>query len=56
MVQWFFDTAGVGSLVVFVVAISVFIAYFRMLRWIQTAPPPPVEKPAESDPAGEKAP
>lgn len=56
MVHWFFDTAGIGSLIVIVVAISVFIAYFRMLRWIQTAPPPPAEKSAEAETSGEKAP
>ncbi|MEW6400541.1 MAG: hypothetical protein AB1649_02010, partial [Chloroflexota bacterium] len=41
MAHWFFDTPSIGSIIVFVVAISVFIAYFRMLRWIQTAPPDP---------------
>lgn len=41
MTFWFFDTSGIGSIVVFVVAISVFIGYFRMLRWIQTTPPDP---------------
>ena len=39
MAHWFFDTPTVGSIIVFVVAMSVFIAYFRMLRWIQTTPP-----------------
>jgi hypothetical protein len=39
MVLWFLDTAGIGSIVVFVVAISVFLVYLRMLRWIQTTPP-----------------
>ncbi len=56
MVHWFFDTAGIGSIIVFVVAITVFSVYFRMLRWIQTTPPPPVEKPVEPEPGGEKAP
>ena len=41
MVHWFFDTPTIGSVIVFVVAISVFVAYFRMLRWIQTTPPDP---------------
>jgi hypothetical protein len=48
MAHWFLDTPTVGSIVVFVVAISVFIAYFRMLRWIQTTPPDP--KPQEETP------
>lgn len=39
MVLWFLDTPSVGSLVVFAVGLSVFIAYFRMLRWIQSTPP-----------------
>lgn len=55
MVHWFFDTAGIGSLIVFAVAISVLIAYIRMLRWIQTAPPPPAEKPAEPEVSEGKA-
>jgi hypothetical protein len=41
MVLWFLDTAGIGSIIVFVVAISVFLIYVRMLRWIQTTPPDP---------------
>lgn len=41
MVLWFLDTAGIGSIVVFVVGISVFLIYLRMLRWIQTTPPDP---------------
>jgi hypothetical protein len=48
MISWFFDTAGIGSLVVFAVAISVFIAYFNMVRWIQKTPPPPDMPPANS--------
>lgn len=55
MVHWFFDTAGIGSIIVFVVAISVFIAYFRMLRWIQTTPPPPAEEPAGEETPQERA-
>lgn len=55
MVHWFFDTAGIGSIIVFVVAISVFIGYFRMLRWIQTAPPSPPEKPAGEETPQERA-
>ena len=44
MAHWFFNTPGIGSIVVFTVGISVFIAYFRMLHWIQTAPPDPESK------------
>ncbi len=44
MAYWFFNTPGIGSIVVFVVAISVFIAYLRMLCWIQTTPPDPKPK------------
>jgi hypothetical protein len=39
MAHWFFDTPTIGSIIVFIVGISVFIAYVRMLRWIQTTPP-----------------
>ena len=51
MAQWFFDTPGIGSIIVFVVAISVFIAYVRMFRWIQTTPsdPKPENEPPTSD-------
>jgi hypothetical protein len=41
MAHWFFDTPGIGSIIVFGVGISVFIGYVRMLRWIQTTPPDP---------------
>jgi hypothetical protein len=36
------NTAGIGSIVVVVVGLSVFVAYVYMLRWIQTAPRDPV--------------
>jgi hypothetical protein len=39
MAHWFFDTPGIGSIIVFVVGISVLVAYVRMFRWIQTSPP-----------------
>lgn len=39
MAHWFFDTPGIGSIIVFVVGISVLVAYLRMFRWIQTTPP-----------------
>ena len=55
MVHWFFDTPGIGSLIVIVVAISVLIAYIRMLRWIQTAPPPAGEKLTETEASEGKA-
>jgi hypothetical protein len=51
MTYWFFDTPGIGSIIVFVVGISVFIAYVRMFRWIQTTPPDtePANEPSTSD-------
>jgi hypothetical protein len=55
MVHWFFDTAGIGSLIVILVAVSVLVAYIRMLRWIQTAPPPAGEKLAEAEASEGKA-
>jgi hypothetical protein len=45
MAFWFLDTAGIGSLVVLAVGLSVFAAYVYVLRWIQTAPAD-----AEADP------
>ncbi len=57
MGHWFVDTAGIGSIIVMVVGISVLVAYFRMLRWIQTTPRPVLVKtPAaeESQPGGAK--
>ncbi len=38
MAHWIIDTAGVGSLIVFVVAGSALIAYVLMIRWIARAP------------------
>ncbi|MGC8779812.1 MAG: hypothetical protein ACP5UQ_03015 [Anaerolineae bacterium] len=38
MAHWIIDTAGVGSLIVFMVAGSVLIAYALMTRWIVQAP------------------
>jgi len=38
MAHWLIDTAGIGSLIVFVVAGSVFVAYIVMVRWIARAP------------------
>lgn len=38
MAHWILDTAGVGSLIVFLVAGSVLIAYILMTRWIVQAP------------------
>jgi hypothetical protein len=54
MTHWFFDTAGIGSIIVFVVAISVLVAYVRMLRWIQTAPPSSAQPADDPDAAGGK--
>jgi hypothetical protein len=45
---WIIDTAGIGSIIVFVVGLSTLGAYFYMLRWIQTAPPDPAPEPGES--------
>ncbi len=51
MGYWLVDTAGVGSIIVFVVGLSALAAYAYMLRWIQTAPrdPAPAETPAEDE-------
>jgi|GEM_PF-1354324 hypothetical protein len=38
MAHWIIDTAGVGSLIVLLVAGSVLIAYVLMARWIVQAP------------------
>ncbi len=38
MGHWIIDTAGIGSLIVVAVAVGVFGAYVRMLRWIWAAP------------------
>jgi len=38
MGYWIINTAGIGSLIVFIVGMSVFAAYVYMFRWIQTAP------------------
>ncbi len=54
MGYWLVNTAGVGSIIVFVVGLSAFAAYATMLRWIQTAPrdPAPLEPPAEDGAGG----
>ena len=52
MGQWFLNTAGIGSIIVFTVGLSVFCAYVYLLRWIQTAPPDPA---AETGQSGEEA-
>lgn len=41
MAHWFFNTPGIGAIIVFTVFISVFLAYFSMVRWVQAAPPDP---------------
>ncbi len=38
MAHWLIDTAGIGSLIVFIVAGSVFVAYVAMVRWIARTP------------------
>lgn len=40
MAHWIINTAGVGGIIVGLVAIPVFIAYVRMVRWIALAPRP----------------
>jgi hypothetical protein len=45
MTFWFFDTAGIGSIIVIGVGLSVLMAYIRMMRWIQTTPPEPTPLP-----------
>ncbi len=52
MGYWLMDTAGVGSIIVIVVGLTVLIAYIYMVRWIQTAPPDPSS--AEPDQPGEE--
>ena len=42
MAYWLMDTAGIGSIIVVVVGLSVFVAYVYMLRWIQTTPRDPI--------------
>ena len=42
MGYWLINTAGIGSIIVVVVGLSVLLAYVNMMRWIQTAPPDPV--------------
>lgn len=41
MAHWILDTAGVGGIIVGLVAVPVLIVYFRMVRWIAAAPQPP---------------
>lgn len=47
MGHWFVNTAGIGSAIVFVVGLSVLAAYYRLLRWVQAAPPE-ADRPAEA--------
>jgi hypothetical protein len=39
MGYWFVNTAGIGSIIVVVVGLSVLLAYAAMLRWVLSAPP-----------------
>ena len=55
MAYWFFDTAGIGSVIVVVVAVSVLVTYIRMLRWIQSTPPSAQELPTEAKSADAQA-
>jgi hypothetical protein len=38
MAHWILDTAGIGGIIVALVAIPILIAYIRMVRWIAAAP------------------
>lgn len=49
MAFWFVDTAGIGSIIVLTVGLSVLTAYLYVLRWIQTAPPDPAPVPTGVD-------
>ena len=55
MAFWFLDTAGIGSLVVLTVGLSVFAAYVYVLRWIHTAPPDPAPASVEAGQPDEEA-
>lgn len=48
MGHWLIDTAGIGSIIVFMVGFSTLGAYIYMVRWIQTTPPEPAPEPNES--------
>ena len=53
MGYWLVNTAGIGSLIVLSVGLSVLAAYVYMLRWIQTAPPDAVRAEANPQPQRE---
>ena len=55
MAFWFVDTAGIGSIIVLTVGLSVLAAYLYVLRWIQTAPPDPAPVPAGTDQSDDEA-
>jgi hypothetical protein len=55
MGYWFVNTAGIGSLVVLTVGLSVFAIYLYVLRWIQTAPPDPAPVSTGADQPDEAA-
>jgi hypothetical protein len=48
------DTAGIGSIIVLAVGLSVLAAYYYMLRWIRAAPPDAVLAEADSGDAQAK--
>lgn len=52
MAHWILDTAGVGGIIVGLIAVAVLIAYVRMVRWIAAAPPPQ-RKPENATGGGE---
>jgi len=47
MGHWILDTAGVGGIIVILVAIPVLLAYIGMVRWIAHAPRPSPEDDAQ---------
>jgi hypothetical protein len=55
MGYWFVNTAGIGSIIVFAVGLSVLAAYLSMLRWIQTAPSDPAPVSTGADQPDEAA-
>jgi len=47
MGHWILDTAGVGGIIVGLVAIPVLLAYIGMVRWIARTPRPSGEDDAQ---------
>ncbi len=53
MAHWILDTAGVGGIIVGLIAVGVLVAYVRMVRWIALAPRPP-HSPDDATGGGER--